>query len=176
MVGIQRHVKALLRAGANPTVSSHDGMTPLHLAARARQGNIVGQLLEAPGMMVNAEDHNKSTPLYYACRSGIPEIVRLLIAAGADFSGDEWRKCLIACAEHDSETALWKTNTKSSRTETTEAAGLTLDDVTRPQHVVSTDNRTHLDPYTETARLDEIIDILVEIGGAHHRSDLSLWS
>ncbi|KAK7189881.1 hypothetical protein DPSP01_008409 [Paraphaeosphaeria sporulosa] len=159
----QRNVRTLLLAGADPTITSHDGLTPLHLAARARQSNIVGQLLEAPGIIVDAEDKDGHTPLYYACRSGRPETVRLLLEAGANASRSE---LFTACADHDTENALWATNTQAMRM-TTKAAGLTLKDSTRPCIVFSTDsNRTYLDPYRETTRIDEILDMLVE-NGAH---------
>jgi len=40
-------VKELLAAGADPTRSTCDGMNALHLAAHARQSNIVGMLTDA---------------------------------------------------------------------------------------------------------------------------------
>jgi ankyrin repeat protein len=42
-----RYARALLEAGADPTVVTHEGLTPLHLAARSRQSNVVGMLLDA---------------------------------------------------------------------------------------------------------------------------------
>ncbi|KAI5457076.1 ankyrin repeat-containing domain protein [Mariannaea sp. PMI_226] len=40
------YVKKLLDAGANPLVFTHEGLTPLHLASRCRESNVVGLLLD----------------------------------------------------------------------------------------------------------------------------------
>jgi ankyrin repeat protein len=40
-------VEKLLAAGADPTQTTRDGMNVLHLAARARQSDIVGMLTVA---------------------------------------------------------------------------------------------------------------------------------
>ncbi|KAL5433594.1 hypothetical protein PMIN07_009971 [Paraphaeosphaeria minitans] len=157
----ERHVRTLLLAGADPLIASHDGLTPLHLAARSRQGNIVGQLLEVSGVIVDAEDEEKHTPLYYACRSGRPETVRLLLDAGANATRDD---LFIACANYDAENALWHTAPKAPK-----AAGLTLKDTTRPSSLSNTDHNRAWDPYLDTTRLDEILDMLIE-HGAHVRN------
>jgi hypothetical protein len=110
-------VKKLVVAGADPTHETCDGMGALHLAARARQSNIVGMLTEALANQdeksqeghVNAKDGIARTPLHYACRSGRPETVSYLIAAGADptsLDGDGLTP-LDACLEFEEEQALW---------------------------------------------------------------------
>ncbi|KAL2203308.1 ankyrin [Sarocladium strictum] len=89
-------VRRLLKAGADPMALNHDRMNTLHIAARAQKLNIMGLLLtkldvdlehgtsrpELPG--VNALDGAMNSPLFYAVRSGRPEVVRLLLEAGAN--------------------------------------------------------------------------------------------
>ncbi|CAH0026195.1 unnamed protein product [Clonostachys rhizophaga] len=88
--------KKLLDAGADPAKATHEGLTPLHIASRCRQSNVVGLLLDelrkrtplsdSAVLGVNAVLSNNSInlPLYYACLSGRPETVSLLFDAGAD--------------------------------------------------------------------------------------------
>ncbi|KAH7312628.1 ankyrin repeat-containing domain protein [Stachybotrys elegans] len=105
--------KKLIDAGANPTVTNHDGLTPLHMAARSGQGNIVGLLLctlgrleagstsslpvltppffsslpaPVPGVNAIARDFGRGdiTPLFYACQAEDREMTNLLLQAGAD--------------------------------------------------------------------------------------------
>ncbi|KAF5012003.1 hypothetical protein FDECE_1918 [Fusarium decemcellulare] len=92
--------KTLLDAGLSPIVASYEGLTPLHLAARAQQSNIVGMFhdaddgrLEIDG--INATDKEGYSPLYYAVRSGRPEAVKILLEAGADVrsGGDLFQAC-----------------------------------------------------------------------------------
>ncbi|KAJ4294202.1 hypothetical protein N0V90_007892 [Kalmusia sp. IMI 367209] len=165
--------KRLLDAGANPDVKSFEGLTPLHLATRARQSNIVGQLLEASKIIgkaiVNAEDDDGRTPLYYACMSGRPETVRLLLDAGANASRTD---LFDACANFESENALWTTDTQTTgnrfrpKTSTRAASGLTLKDRTRPKSAFSSHSSYNdLDSYRDTTRLEEILDMLVDNGG-----------
>lgn len=108
-------VKKLLAAGADPKCTTSDGMTALHLAARARQSNIVGILTDAiqdgrfQENLVNAKDEVARTPLHYACRSGRPETVSYLIAAGADPTSldVDGLSPLDACLEFEEEQSLW---------------------------------------------------------------------
>lgn len=91
--------KQLLQAGADLQQSTHEGLTPLHLSARCGRANIIGILLEtarerelnAPEAsspsssvreLVNARDIHGRPALYYACASGRPESVSLLLDAG----------------------------------------------------------------------------------------------
>ncbi|KAJ4296658.1 hypothetical protein N0V90_006706 [Kalmusia sp. IMI 367209] len=88
----EAYVKHLLDSGANPEVLTFEGLSPLHLAARARQPNIVGLLLEeyqkrgTLGHFVGLKHiaHPQRSALHYACSSGRPESVRYLLKAGAD--------------------------------------------------------------------------------------------
>jgi ankyrin repeat protein len=109
----------LLQNGADAFRATHEGLTTLHLAARSRQANIVGLLLEnlrstesdkACAAAVNAKDSLGRTALYYACRSGRVESVRLLLNAGATvrigpFKGSAWHGC--ADFESELDDRLW---------------------------------------------------------------------
>ncbi|KAL6904069.1 putative ankyrin repeat protein [Trichoderma evansii] len=120
--------KKLIDAGANPLVYTHEGLTPLHFAARCRESNIVGLLLSAmqkrqgkasasilleefkstnldkkatkseATIGINAKMHNERstiTPLFYAIMSGRPESVALLLSAGANVKmGNIFEACL----------------------------------------------------------------------------------
>jgi hypothetical protein len=65
-------VKKLLASGADPTQTTRDGIDVLHLAARARQSDIVGMLTVALTIQgknlqenqVNATDDSGRTPLH----------------------------------------------------------------------------------------------------------------
>jgi ankyrin repeat protein len=64
------------------------GTTPLMLASRLGRGDVVAALLAA-GASVDAADERGYTALFHACHDpdadrGHPEVVELLIAAGAD--------------------------------------------------------------------------------------------
>ncbi|KAI8933457.1 hypothetical protein NX059_010071 [Plenodomus lindquistii] len=110
-------VKTLLAAGADLTRTTCDGMSALHLAARARQSNIVDMLLGGltnahkthQEAQVNAGDDFARTPLHYACRSGRPETVAYMLAAGADPTSMDINGLtpLDACLEFEEEQALW---------------------------------------------------------------------
>ncbi|RDW72686.1 uncharacterized protein DSM5745_07858 [Aspergillus mulundensis] len=96
----------LITKGADISARTHDKETPLHLAALARQSNIIGLLLETYTKAervkaVNEADIHGRTPLHYACCSGRPESVRLLLDAGADVGIADRADCtpLHACAQ-----------------------------------------------------------------------------
>ncbi|KAI1847609.1 hypothetical protein JX266_006461 [Neoarthrinium moseri] len=185
-------VKMLLAAGANPAAESSEGLTPLHLAARSRQSNIVGLLLDAlhKDSDVHMTDdgapslqswepagrwqgkHNAavdigvggSTPLSYACASGRPETVSLLLAAGAEVHG---RNLFTACAQFEAESRLWDAMIpQNNRERKGKAGGLRLGDTSRPD-LGDSDKRPvsyqfeGLAPNRDTARLEEIIDMLL---------------
>jgi ankyrin repeat protein len=81
--------RLLIAYGANVHAENSMGQTPLQLAASWSPG-LVEVLLEK-GASVRAVDHNGSTPLHEAVIYGQPEIVRALIAHGADVNGREWQ-------------------------------------------------------------------------------------
>ncbi|KAH6608423.1 Ankyrin [Trichoderma cornu-damae] len=55
------YAKKLIDAGANPLVHTYEGLTPLHLAARCRDGNAVGLLLGA------LRRHREGRKLWHYC-------------------------------------------------------------------------------------------------------------
>jgi ankyrin repeat protein len=113
------YVHELLKSGASPTEPTIAGVTPLHVAVRFRKANIVGMLLESietksakNGVAAHINTFYRPgmpTPLHIACRSGAPEIVALLLAAGANPNlANEKVPCPLKwCIQYESEEALW---------------------------------------------------------------------
>lgn len=172
------HTKKLLDAGANPSVATNEDLTPLHLVVGSRQSNIVGLLLDSlyqlagfedarrgawladdcplpiPG--VNHEDKKGQTPLHYACTSGRPEVVAMLLKAGANVKASGLRE---ACDLFEAEHTLWDApHRRAPEPGNGDATGLKLSDLSRPQYI----GNNHL--LKDTARLDEIIDMLLDRG------------
>ncbi len=69
--------KILINAGADVVAADADGITPLHIAARAGYLTVVETLLKM-GAPPDVEDAKGATPLNYAKRSGRHEVVELL--------------------------------------------------------------------------------------------------
>ncbi|KAK4085024.1 uncharacterized protein Triagg1_14 [Trichoderma aggressivum f. europaeum] len=181
------YAKKLIDAGANPLVYTHERLTPLHLAARCRDSNNVGLLLDAlrkqqqdlpdtnntqSGKVMGVDAKVKTglvsnTPLYYACRSGRPETVSLLLEAGADAKlNDIFRGCL----EFEEECILWKhPHAQQDGGEYSDRAPLHLRDSFRPDGSCQSHSTVPGIGIGDTARLDEIVDMLVE-----HGADISL--
>ncbi|CAG9998801.1 unnamed protein product [Clonostachys byssicola] len=147
-------VHALLSKGASPTEPTEEGVTPLHVAARFRKPDIVGLLLEAIEAKLGKQGlvdhlntfHSQRTPtaLHLACRSGVPETVSLLLAAGADpnAKSSQVGEPLDWCIQYELEKALWKSDEDqySSRSGSLEdrsgfepPRGISIDDDTRNQ-------------------------------------------
>ena len=82
--------KELLDAGANPDLQDEDGMAPLHLAVSAGLGTAsecheeTVKALLAANANPNLQSQGGSTPLQWAELLGRKEIVRILLAAGAN--------------------------------------------------------------------------------------------
>ncbi|CAG9956912.1 unnamed protein product [Clonostachys rosea f. rosea IK726] len=152
----EKHVAALLAAGASPTEPTYEGVTPLHVAARFRQPNIVGRLIQAiraqsgnRGLLSHLNYVREQLPsaLHLACRSGVPETVSLLLEAGAD-PNLYFDQChdllqvpypLIYLAKHEEEEKLWTSRAirnqhrnSSSREMDFKALGIKLNDQWRP--------------------------------------------
>ncbi|PSK43754.1 hypothetical protein B9Z65_7268 [Elsinoe australis] len=110
-------VRRLLRAGADASIPTYQGLTCLHLAARAREANILGLLLEHLkevfplrfSELVIFKDSSGRTALHYACRYGRQESVALLLDAGADVVVSDLndRSPLWTCLEFEEEESLW---------------------------------------------------------------------
>ena len=79
-------IKALIAGGANVNLATEGGNTALQEAALAGCPAIV-QLLLAEGALVNAVNKwNESALIVGSLKSGVPEVVTLLIDAGADMT------------------------------------------------------------------------------------------
>ncbi|KAK4221586.1 hypothetical protein QBC38DRAFT_461330 [Podospora fimiseda] len=88
----EEDVLLLMEAGADICATTHQRLTPLHLAAQARRTNVLGMLLTGLSTgkygnevrqrhIINAKDSDDHTALYYACMSGRPETVDMLLRA-----------------------------------------------------------------------------------------------
>ncbi|KLU92977.1 hypothetical protein MAPG_11920, partial [Magnaporthiopsis poae ATCC 64411] len=86
-------VKPLLARGASPDVLTHEGLSPLHYAARLGRSNAVLLLsswYKSHGVLerhLNLRDNREGwgyTPLQYACSVDDAESVRYLLSLGAD--------------------------------------------------------------------------------------------
>lgn len=103
--------RMILDAGADVTPVTHDGLNVFHLAARCRQSNTTGLLLEwsrariSTDMLfeaINAKDKRGRDPLYYACASGHYQSVELLMKAGAVIHLDAYEgSALQGCVEFE---------------------------------------------------------------------------
>lgn len=150
--------RTLLQAGADASQASDEGLTALHLAARSRQANIIGILIdwvashaatEALHAALNAKDVLNRSPLYYAVASGVVESVELLVNAGADLEQDDFRgSAWNGCADFEEELARadwsrkvdsedWRPSRRRKRAPgETDAGGVMLADQMRPEQVV----------------------------------------
>lgn len=117
-----------------------------------------------PVLGVNAKvGRSRITPLYYACQSGRPETVALLLEAGANAKADNIFK---ACAGFEEEDELSQNRRPSEdRRENGGAVAIKLYDKSRPskQRVAYRRKSCELAPGYDT-RLDEIVDMLAEHG------------
>ena len=75
--------KMLLDANADANASDRSGTTPLHVAARCRDGATL-QMLIAGGANVTAIDHDGETPLFKAVETEDLHVMKILIEAKAD--------------------------------------------------------------------------------------------
>ncbi|KAL7807629.1 ankyrin [Trichoderma gracile] len=115
---------------------------------------------------VNAKAVHKNetiTPLYYACRSGRPELVSLLLEAGADV---HIGNLLGACLEFEEECALWNQPhpPRDEEDEHEYNSPLELADTYRHGVYDAWSARIKGISSSDTARLEEIVDMLVRHG------------
>lgn len=132
----EAHVFKLLNSGADVFGVTKEGMTVLHIAARARQPGIIGLVLsniadlddEKRKAFINQRNTEGSAALHYACCSGRPESVDLLLDAGADpnLPGKDEYAPLRACAEFEIEQARWKIIGKKDNTKALKTASIWL--------------------------------------------------
>ncbi|KAH7322527.1 ankyrin repeat-containing domain protein [Stachybotrys elegans] len=153
--------KRLLDAGADPMLATHEGLNVFHLAARTRQGNIIGILLDwfrtsskDLQVAINAKDKLGRSPLHYACASGRSQAVQFLLEAGAvvdtaNFNGSVWN----GCADFEEEEKKWCVY--HSDRDKTRAAGVLLDDDRRVEAMRGGERPPRME------RLEEIIDLII---------------
>ncbi|NXW74856.1 ASB16 protein, partial [Hirundo rustica] len=89
--GLVAHVELYLHHGADPSLRTHQGETPLNAAAAAAERPEdaerflrVAERLLAAGADAGAAGRKGHTPLHNACANGHPELARLLLRHGAD--------------------------------------------------------------------------------------------
>ncbi len=79
-------LRLMIAEGANVGAADKAGMTPLHMACQQAQVAAAAALIDA-GAPVNAQDAHGNGPLWravFAFKQGGPELVKLLLDAGAD--------------------------------------------------------------------------------------------
>jgi uncharacterized protein len=84
-------VRALLEAGADPSLTNRYGVAPIHEAARRADTAVLGALLEA-GAVVDHALPDGETPLMLAARTSNADAVQLLIDHCADVNvAERWQ-------------------------------------------------------------------------------------
>jgi len=147
----------LLELGADATLSTSEGQTPLMIACRNRQCDIVQVLLEHYqkhdlSIIDKIDLLKKRNALYYACVSGRPESVELLLEAGASVSIQQATGLtpLDACAYYIDEQTSWDKYRRH-------------DDEKYASYVLSTD-KTRLGHSQDPIRIRETIRLLIAYG------------
>ncbi|KAF7550768.1 hypothetical protein G7046_g7911 [Stylonectria norvegica] len=175
-------VERLIGAGADPFISTVQGMNALHIASRCRLSNTVGYLLEhmvkvdplKTKTALNQKDISEHTPLHYACRSGRPETVTLLLMAGADpnpttscgdrASGNPWLPPILQILFFDEEQRLWVDSPEKNGFA---ATCFTVESNKRPnfpRRGRGSLTRGEFHPTNDYARFEEITQLLVAAG------------
>lgn len=83
-------VEVLLDAGANPSLPSAQGYTPLHLAVSKDHAPVTERLLAA-GAPLEARTRAEGTPLHVALAARAVGCARLLVEAGADVEAADFQ-------------------------------------------------------------------------------------
>jgi ankyrin repeat protein len=116
--GSAETLKALLDAGAEPTITDQNGETPLHIAFRHQGLLRLAELLLDAGSDISAQNSDGRTPLYLATMEPWrrPQVIKLLQKAGIDVTAH-----LQAWQTHDlitgqkTQPAVWPTYFKKKR-------------------------------------------------------------
>lgn len=113
----EAYVFKLLEAGANVFGTTNEGLTVLHVAARARNPGVICLVLQRLSSLedaafkafVNQKTSEGNTALHYACIAGRSESVDILLDAGADpnLQGKDGYTPLRACADFEVEQSRW---------------------------------------------------------------------
>lgn len=171
----EAYVSKLLEFGANVFGVTKEGMTVLHIAARARKPGIIGIILSRIADLddtkrkgfINMKNTEGNAALHYACCSGRPETVDLLLDAGADpdLRGKNGFTPLRACVEFEIEQARWKRIGKQETGKAFKTASIWLGSRSVPSPGEDLERfqwRSHeLKDESDSTRLDEIMSSLV---------------
>ncbi|MBY0403173.1 MAG: ankyrin repeat domain-containing protein [Cyanobacteria bacterium] len=88
--GVRHHVNTLfplfLEYGANPSAQNVNQQTPLHQACASGNEEMVKLLLACPTVLVNGQDDQGKTPIWFAAEENNQKIVSLLAAHQADLN------------------------------------------------------------------------------------------
>ena len=171
--------RRLLEEGASPSKPTREGLTPLHLAARSRQANIIGILLDrlrltfVPDELItvlNAKDTLNRTTLYYAVASGLVESCQLLLDAGVSLNHDSYNgSAWNGCVEFEEELKLWPIQTlsddrvlkrKDFHSVKVDAGGIMISDQHRFRLSEDRQSKVAIFP---TERLDEILELMASV-------------
>ncbi|KAH7367757.1 ankyrin repeat-containing domain protein [Plectosphaerella cucumerina] len=164
----------LLQRGADPKLKTRQGLTPLHLAVRAGDSDVVGILLDAlagssdvPGAWyfessasipgIDSPDERGWTALSYACRAGRPDLVDLLLKAGAN---PRLNANIEACSQFEDEIALWH----APEQESSPAAMPTIEETARPRCTEGGNTGDRALCTHATTRLDDVLELLLKAG------------
>lgn len=167
--------RCLLEKGSDPVLTTNEGLTTFHLAARSRQANVVGILLDwlrsrtdqqTLVKVLNSKDSQGRSPIYYACASGRVETVQLLLDGGASadsntYTGSAWNGCAdFEVEQRTADWSRWDTNNPRPPKEP-QAGGVLISDKTRPRKLlVFPEIYLRRCPFPEE-RIDDILDLLV---------------
>lgn len=180
-------VSRLIDCGADATAATHEGKTILHIAARARQSNTIGLVLEHFSAinrldLTDAPDKVGRTALHHACRSGRPESVVLLLKAGANPNAKdkEGSTPLHVCSEFKAEQKLWPAGNRDfTREKVVDACGVLDRDQSRPtprerfgqSHLGRSSIWDSITVENDTVRISEIIHMLLAHGAEIYAGD-----
>lgn len=104
--------------------TTNEGMTVLHVAARAQKPGVIGLILSrladiekaTSEAFINQKSAEDDTALYYACRAGRSESADFLLDAGADLNslGKYGYTPVMACADFEVEQSWWRAVAKDN--------------------------------------------------------------
>ena len=137
----ESRLRRLVESGADLERVTSEELSALHVAARARQSNIVGLLTQfyvsqGRTSFIDHVDNTGRTALHYACRSGMFESVAILLDGGANPNiKDKLQMTAIdMCSEFHEEDHLWRLSLdREEKLSFMDAASYTLDDLRRPR-------------------------------------------
>ena len=131
--GHTKVVEVLLTFGADANSGQHDDdglWSPLLAAARSGHHEIIDLLLATKGIQVDKPNHRGWSPLTMACYCGRLDIVKKLVACGADINIKDTENrtlLMIACVQGSLEVAQYLIESKVS-----DVNGHSLDTLTTP--------------------------------------------